>query len=87
MKNPAHSSRSQMIARWISREVYRSLLAIAPVFGVHPYLAYLGEQCPAGPDEGSPTGEMVTREETPPERTALSRSERLKWNEIVARLR
>lgn len=86
MKNPARSRWPWIIVRWIMRETQRSLLALAPAFGVPPYLPCEGAQSAADRHEGGVAGDMMTGEE-PAGEVELSLSERATWNEIVTRLR
>jgi hypothetical protein len=88
MKSPPHSRRHWMMVRWILREVPKCLLALAPMFGVPPYLASECASFPADHNGDSAAGEVVAREEAPPDgEVVLSHSEWVKWNEITASLR
>lgn len=85
MKNTPRSRWPWIIGRWLLRETQRSLLALAPAFGVPPYLECEGTQSLADRHEGG--GEKTAGEEAPPGGVVLSISERVKWNEIITRLR
>jgi hypothetical protein len=87
MKSPARSRRHWVMVRRILQVVQKSLLGMAPVFGVSPYLASEAAELTANRDEGRMAGETVTWEEAPPEKVVLSHSESVRWDEIVALLR
>ena len=88
MKTLPRSRRHWTMVRRILLVVQKTLLGLAPVFGVPPYFTSEDPAFIAKHYEGRTAGEMVTREEeAPPGKVVLSDSESVKWNEIVVGLR